>query len=83
LKSEKGELKMSEVRIVRINVLTEHPEVTVLSIEHDGLATLTSWERGGHATFHFDTATGTLLSELKAAIAAHEAAAALAEDEAL
>ena len=71
---------MSEVRI---NAIRNKPEVTVLSIQHDGLATLTSWERGGYATFHFDTATGNLLSELKQAIAEYEAAAALAEDEAL
>lgn len=68
---------------VRINAIRGNPEVAVLSIQHDGLATLTSWERGGYATFHFDTATGNLLSELKAAIAVYETDVALAEDEAL
>ena len=67
---------------VRINVVTGKPEVTVLSIQHDSLATLTSWERGGHASFHFDTATGNLLAELKQAIAVYETDVALAEEEA-
>ena len=70
---------MSEVRI---NAIRGNPEVTVLSIQHDSLATLTSWERGGHASFHFDTATGNLLAELKQAIAVYETDVALAEEEA-
>ena len=78
-KIEKEELKMSEVNIDGIK---GNPEVTVLSIQHDGLATLTSWERGGHASFHFDTATGNLLAELKQAIAVYETDVALAEEEA-
>ena len=68
--------------VVRIDPIRGNPEVTVLSIQHDGLATLTSWERGGHASFHFDTATGKLLAELKQAIAVYETDVALAEEEA-
>ena len=46
----------------------------VLSINHDGIATLTCWEHGGGglATFHFDQGDG-LIPALKAAIEAYEA----------
>ena len=58
---------------VRIHAIDGKPENQVLSIRHDGLATLTSWERGGYATFHFEQGDG-FIPALKAAIEAYEAA---------
>ena len=58
---------------VRIHAIDGKPENQVLSIHHDGLATLTSWERGGYATFHFEQDDG-FIPALKAAIEAYEAA---------
>jgi hypothetical protein len=57
---------------VRIHAIDGKPEQQVLSIRHDGLATLTSWERGGYATFHFEQDDG-LIPALKEAIEEYEA----------
>lgn len=60
------------MEIVRIHAIDNKPEAQVLSIRHDGLATLTSWERGGYATFHFELGDG-LIPALKEAIEEYEA----------
>jgi len=60
------------MEIVRIHAINGKPEHQALQINHDGLATLTSWERGGYATFHFELGDG-LIPALKEAIEEYEA----------
>ena len=59
---------------VTIRPISKAPDTQVLSINHDGIATLTSWEHGGGglATFHFDQGDG-LIPALKKAIEEYEA----------
>jgi hypothetical protein len=61
------------MKTVTIHAIDKAPEKQVLSIRHDGLLTMTSWERGGYCSIHFEQGDD-LIPALKEAIKVYEGA---------